>query len=289
MMNKIINHVKRLRNKLYIPSIRVIPNNKCVDFIIKNHCSVIRLGDGEFDLIGGKSIPYQIYDKSLSEELRNIALTKSNSQLLICIPDVFKDIDRYKKSTKNWYFDNFYYQNRKLLKEIYNTGNWYGSTFLSRPYIDLKDKKNAGLYFDNLKKIWTNKDVLIVEGFYTRSGEGNDLFKNARSIQRIVCPSKNAYTKLGVIEKAIKAYGKNKIVLLMLGPTSKVIVNDMYKNSMQLIDLGHIDSEYEWFKMGVYEKTKIPGKHTAEFNNDDDKVELKSDKSYDKQVVAYIN
>ena len=37
----------------------------------------------------------------------------------------------------------------------------------------------------------------------------------------------------------------------------------------QLIELGHIDSEYEWFKMGATYKVKLKNKHTAEFNLDE--------------------
>ena len=41
--------------------------------------------------------------------------------------------------------------------------------------------------------------------------------------------------------------------------------------------------------MGATKKVRIPGKHTAEFNYDDDKVKLRADKAFEKQVIAYIN
>lgn len=52
----------------------------------------------------------------------------------------------------------------------------------------------------------------------------------------------------------------------MLGPTAKVLADDLQNLDNQLIDLGHIDSEYEWFKMGAKYKVKLKDKHTAEFN-----------------------
>lgn len=279
----------RFRNRFYIPLIKVVSNDDCLDYIVKNRCSVVRLGDGEFDIINGKDIPYQSYNEQLSKNLEKIALMQSNKNLLVCLPDVFKDLNRYNKQTKKWYLDNFYYENKEILAKIAFTGNWYGSTFISRPYIDLKDKEISNNYFKRLKNIWKDRDLLIVEGIYTRSGEGNDLFDSAKSVHRIICPAKNAYDKKDIIEEAIKKYGKNKLILLMLGPASKVIVNDMYSKSMQLIDLGHVDSEYEWYQMGATKKVRIPGKHTAEFNYDDDKVKLRADKAFEKQVIAYIN
>ena len=55
-----------------------------------------------------------------------------------------------------------------------------------------------------------------------------------------------------------------------------------------MIDIGHIDSEYEWMKMGVTNKVKIPHKHTAEFNFDDKQVKLEKDDNFDKQIVSII-
>ena len=34
--------------------------------------------------------------------------------------------------------------------------------------------------FDTLKKIWENKNIIIVEGSQTRLGVGNDLFANTK-------------------------------------------------------------------------------------------------------------
>ncbi len=90
------------------------------------------------------------------------------------------------------------------MKEIEKTNNWYGSTFISRPYIDLVDKSKSAETFAKLKQLWEEKDLLIVEGALTRSGVGNDLFANAQSIKRIVCPSKNSYQQIGQIEQAIR-------------------------------------------------------------------------------------
>ncbi len=41
---------------------------------------------------------------------------------------------------------------------------WYRSTFISRPYIDFLDKTKAQSQFEKLKRLWENKNLLIVEG-----------------------------------------------------------------------------------------------------------------------------
>ena len=124
------------------------------------------------------------------------------------------------------------------------------------------DKIKSAQYFDKLKKLWNKRDVLIVEGAYTRSGIDNDLFNNANSIERIICPSKNSFEKIDEIETEIRKFAYNRLVLLMLGLTAKIIVDDLQDLTNQLIDLGHIDSEYEWFKMGAKYKVKLKNKES---------------------------
>lgn len=184
---------------------------------------------------------------------------------------------------------SFFPNNKELLREVELQYNVYVSTFFSRPYIDLVDKSHAQEYFAKLRELWQDRDLLIVEGKYSRSGEGNDLFVNAKSIKRIICPPNNAYSRKKVIETEIIKNADNRLILLMLGPTAKVIVAGLVAQlTNQMIDIGHIDSEYEWMKMGATSKVKIPHKHTAEFNFDDKQVKLEKDSDFDNQIISTI-
>ena len=138
-----------------------------------------------------------------------------------------------------------------------------------------------------MKQLWSGRDLLIVEGALTRSGVGNGLFTNTKSIKRIIAPSKNAYQKIDQIEQMIRENAEDRLVLLMLGPTAKVIVDDLQDLDNQLIDLRHIDSEYEWFKMGATYKVKLKNKHTAEFNFDEN-IEAVHDQTYENEIIGKI-
>lgn len=128
---------------------------------------------------------------------------------------------------------------------------------------------------------------MIVEGKNSRSGVGNNLFDNATLVQRIICPSRNAYSKIDEIENEVLKNGQDKLILLMLGPTAKVLAKRLSKEGYQAIDLGHIDSEYEWFKMGVTYKVKLKHKHTAEHNFDED-IEFLEDEKYEHEIIACL-
>ena len=173
------------------------------------------------------------------------------------------------------------------MSHYWGAAPFYSSTFISRPYMDLKDKSASVAHFEKLKKLWDKRKILIVEGENSRSGVGNDLFDNAQSVERIICPSRNAYSKVKDIQEAIENHADGKLVFLMLGPTAKVLAYHLSKKGIQAIDLGHIDSEYEWFKMGATSKVKFSHKHTAEHNFDQE-IQLVEDEIYNKQVVIRI-
>lgn len=268
-----------------LPQIEVRSIAWSIDYIKQHQASVVRFGDGEIDLIMGRSIPYQSYDKDLALELLEILETPSSPKLMVCMPDVFEHLERYNSNAQR-FWENHFEQFADFYKEHCHS-SWYGSTFLSRPYIDWVDKSQAQANIEKLRSLWQDKDLLIVEGETSRSGVGNDLFDNSKSIKRIIGPSKNAYQDLDWIYDKVMEHSANRLVLVMLGPTAKVLVKRLADSGIQAIDLGHIDSEYEWYQMKATHKVKLAHKHTAEFNYDED-IAFDEDTNYLSQIVAHI-
>ena len=277
--------MKLNRNEENVLNIKVLGILDTLNYVMAHSSSVARFGDGEMDIITGNSIPYQDYDENLANELKNIISSESNESLVVCLSDVFEGLDRYNQSAVDFWkqhLNNNYVYYKNLCK-----APWYGSTFISRPYMDLVDKSLSNMYFKNIKNLWDKRDILIVEGVNSRSGVGNDLFDNANSVERIICPSKNAYSKINEIESLIEKHAENKLVLLILGPTAKVLAKRLSIKKIQAIDMGHIDSEYEWFKMKATTKVKLDHKHTAEHNFDEN-ITFIEDDAYNSQIVERI-
>ena len=72
------------------------------------------------------------------------------------------------------------------------------------------------------------------------------------------------------IEATIRQYAEDRLILIMLGPTAKVLAAHLANDGYQALDIGHIDSEYERLQMGAQTKVKLKHKHTAEYNFDQD-------------------
>jgi len=267
-------------------TIQVKGIDETLDYIIEHKPSLVRFGDGEINMLAGDSIPYQDYDEELVSIMRDIIGQESREELVVCLPDAFTDRFKFTswaipfwKDHMDHYMD-FY---RELCSD-----SWYGSTFVSRPYIDFEDKSQAKAQFEKLKSIWKNRDLLIVEGVTSRSGVGNDLFDEANSIKRIICPSHSAFSRVHEIEQEIEKHAAGRLILCMLGPTAKVLAYHLSRKGYQVLDIGHIDSEYEWMKMGAKTKVKFSHKHTAEYNFDQD-IEFIEDETYNSQIVADLS
>lgn len=268
-----------------LDSIQVKGIDETLDYIIGNKSSLVRFGDGEINMLAGHSIPYQDYDEELVSTMRDIIGQESREELVVCLPDAFTDRFRFTSWAIPFWKDHMdHYMD--FYRELCSN-SWYGSTFVSRPYIDFEDKSQAKAQFEKLKSIWKNRDLLIVEGATSRSGVGNDLFDEANSINRIICPSHSAFSRVHEIEQEIEKHAAGRLILCMLGPTAKALAYHLSRKGHQVLDIGHIDSEYEWMKMGAKTKVKFSHKHTAEYNFDQD-IEFIEDETYNSQIVAKI-
>ena len=269
--------------------ISVMSIDETLDELLKTEKSLIRFGDGEFNIMNGYSIAFQEYNEELARGMKEILLTANQEEMLLCMPEVFKafrgefpldyNSEIFWKKELDRYADFF---------QEYCQSKTYGSAFISRPYIYSKDKTRAFDQFEKMKQLFEGKDLLIVEGATSRSGVGNDLFDKANSIKRIICPSHNAFSKIKEIIEKILEHSEGRLILLMLGPTAKVLAYQLTQQGYRALDLGHIDSEYEWMQMKAETKVQLKHKHTAEFNFDQD-IEFIDDEGYNRQIVADLS
>ena len=267
-------------------NINIMSIDETIADIKKNKKSLIRFGDGEFLYMNNKPLSFQKVNDELIQDLKNI-LNNRYDKLLLCVPEPIQ-------TRKNVILKSKLHWTYRLAKDydIYSSldkNYLYGNTFVSRPYIVYKDKSNAGRQFKLLKELWQDKKVLIVEGRYSCSGVGNDLFANTKKIGRIICPSTQAYDVYPKLRKELLKVAKDwDLVLIALGPTSKLLVRDLLKKNIWAIDIGHIDTEYEWFLANAKKRFMINNKHTADANLKDEHLVECDDQGYLKSIITRI-
>ena len=255
------NSVNRIAAWTYSPP-TVLSIDETILEIIRNNCSVSRYGDGELNLMVGRGTGFQSFSAELASRLRQI-ISSEEQRLLICIPDVFAGLEKYRAETRA-YWRKHLLEHRLAWYKLLNMQRAYYNAFISRCYYCWADKSRSGDWFAMMKKVWKQRDVVLVEGEKSRIGVGNDLFDNVRSMTRILAPAENAFSKYREILSEVRARDNASLVLVALGPTATVLVYDLHRMGYQAVDIGHIDVEYEWYRCKTATKMKIDHKYVNE-------------------------
>ena len=257
-----------------------------VEHILANKCSVSRFGDGEFYIMWNEvNSPFQTVNEQLAKRLEEV-LNSNLPNHIVCIPHTFVSNKGYIKDTKR-FVEDFIVSHYDSLNDSLSRDKTYYDTNFTRFYHDFKDKTPCKDKIANIRKIWDKRDLYIIEGQSTRFGYGNDLLDNAKSVHRILCPPKNAFDRYDEILEAAKTIPQDALTICALGMTATVLAYDLAKTGRQAIDIGHLDVEYEWFKMGTLVKCAIPGKavNEAGYQTVNDNL---ADKKYIDSIIKEI-
>ena len=270
------------KSQKQIPQIASI--EETIQKIVKEGCSVSRFGDGEILLTNNKAIGFQKADSKLGERLKEVLQSNADGHI-VCLSDTFTDIYRYNRKARRFWRTHFFIYGH-IWDNLLIPNKQYYNTFVTRPYMDFAQKTQCGKWFHDMQAIWQNRNIIFIEGEKSRLGVGNDLFHNAKSIKRILCPPTSAFDKYdSIINEAVKQ-SKDVLFLIALGPTATVLAYDLHKKGYQAIDVGHVDIEYEWWRMNAKRKVKIQNKYVNEAVGGN--IVSVAGEEYESQIIAKI-
>lgn len=270
------------KSQKQIPQIASI--EETIQKIVKEGCSVSRFGDGEILLTNNKAIGFQKADSKLGERLKEVLQSNADGHI-VCLSDTFTDIYRYNRKARRFWRTHFFIYGH-IWDNLLIPNKQYYNTFVTRPYMDFAQKTQCGKWFHDMQAIWQNRNIIFIEGEKSRLGVGNNLFHNAKSIKRILCPPTSAFDKYdSIINEAVKQ-SKDVLFLIALGPTATVLAYDLHKKGYQAIDIGHVDIEYEWWKMNAKRKVKIQNKYVNEAVGGN--IVSVAGEEYESQIIAKI-
>ena len=261
-----------------------------INEIVNERKSIARFGDGEFAIMSGYiRHGFQEYDASLAMRLNEVIGTQEE-KFLIGIGDTFGNLEKYNLNSKQEIRAYMTLERRKEILSFLNRNRIYHNAYITRPYAMYADNTSnePQKRFNKLKRIWNDRNVIIVEGVESRIGVMNDLFDNAKSIKRIEAPATNAYSKYDKILCSAKRNATNEVLFLIaLGPTAGVLAYDLFKSGFQAIDLGHLDLEYEWMLNGSGGRCEVKHKYNNEYPNGNI-VDNIDDKKYISEIIETI-
>lgn len=274
------------RQDFWYPSIQSVEGT--IDMIVKEGKSLARFGDGEFAAIAGR-VRHRFQnevDEKLQQRLAEV-LQLEQGELLIGIANNYGNLGRYTEQAKREIRRYLNPEVRREHLQLLHKNRIYCDAYVTRPYVMYADSQTDApeKRFKDLQRIWENRDCIFVEGCYTRLGIGNDLFDNAGSIQRILGPAENAFSKFQEILEVCMEQKKDTLFLLALGPTATVLAYDLCKAGYQAVDVGHVDLEYEWFLQGKGCRMPIEGKYNNELGEEQQLFPLR-DEVYLSQIIV---
>lgn len=250
-----IGYGKWLLKKIYRELPKTMTVAETVDKIINEKCSIARFGDGEYLIISGEGIwEYQEYDEELAAKLKKII--KNNSPK--CLVGIVSPI--HAKMAAIDYWETFLITKYKFLKKYLNFKSVYANSAISRISVFLECP------VPKIKQMWEGQNLLCVVGSGSRYFYDDRLFNNVDKMDMLVVKGRDSYQNYQKIFEQIQQYGKDKLILISLGPTATVLAYELSELGYHVLDIGHLPNCYaEYLKeKGQPEQEKPLGYDLAE-------------------------
>lgn len=236
---------RKYLNGGYKDKLHILDTEETLKALEEKPFSFLRFGDGEIAIINGQGIPFQEANESLGRRLQELLVTQENS-LKVGIPYYYMN----PISNMNIFVQNFTYalgKQRKFLISHCNKENIYIDTCLTQVYQTYAEY-DFERYYARMQKLLQGKDVTVICGEGVLDKLQYHALDVCNSVEYIYGPSMNAYAEYeGLLEQA-KKIDKKRLVLVILGPTAKVLVYDLYKAGYTAWDIGHYLKDYDAYK-----------------------------------------
>lgn len=82
---------------------------------------------------------------------------------------------------------------------------------------------------------------------------------------------------------------RSSLILFALGPTATIMVPFLVDTGYQALDIGHIDVEYEWYKLHATKKIPLVGRYVNEAGGFIEEFNSDILKKYDREIMAKID
>jgi glycosyltransferase family protein len=226
---------------LRIPGVplHVVGERETLQEIGRRRASLARYGDGELEIMIGGGIHFQEYDPVLARRLR-ILLRQPGRRFLIGIPNF--DALQIRTESRRGSWERY----RRMFSHLVRRGREYHSAFVSRPagIVGLESAE----YFAAWQSLWADREVVVVH--HSAATAEHPLFAQARNVQFVFCPAKNAFREYAdVLDRAAMHCAKPDVLFLVAaGPTAGLLAWDLSERGAQALDVGHLTAAYDEFQ-----------------------------------------
>lgn len=208
-----------------------------LELVREKRLSLSRFGDGELMLMASPdhNLRFQQNSPELREMLR-AALDpnwKAPGRVLVSLPPTFRG---------NLHWVGAWKQMWPMLKSLLDPSVRYGHSLVSRSmFFSVEGQRGVDLW----RRIWDDRDVLVVTGKGSRFDLLPELFDCARQIDFLHTKARHAFSDhQQILQQVVERAGSETLVLLSLGPTASILPHLLAAQGIQALDIGHLSSSY---------------------------------------------
>lgn len=260
-INNTIESLKyEIPNNLWnIKKPNIIDYNDTLDILCNTNKSIIRFGDGEIIIINKGSIGFQEYDEVLSNKLKEILISNDNNILIgINYHYYYPSVDLLHDYVK-YVYRSFVNDFRDNLNKFIDINKQYYTAGITCMYTTFKEW-DFEYWYNKFRTIWNNKNITIICGDRIFKNIKYNIFDNAKNIEYLYIPSINAFSQYNDILEKSKTINKDNIIIIIAGPTAKVLAYDLSKIGYRCLDLGHLAKDYDAYKIKLETNKQNIGK-----------------------------
>lgn len=203
----------------------VLSRWESMEIIVREGASVARFGDGEYKQMRNKSMRRQRHSKALAARLREILYSDvPGFYAAVLEPAPVGDSAEDLEIRKGTLVSN--YRVIAKLDRRRRLNAWMSQAY-SAEYIDL------------VKRLWHNRDVVLITNPDTREKAMNcGLFANASRVDFIGVTVTHAFSQCDAAFRQAKTRPAGTLFILACGPTANVLAFNLHQLGFQAVDIG---------------------------------------------------
>lgn len=251
IIKKIKNIPKRIYRKYessqyrkgkYSQYLKIMDAQQTLEYLNKNCISFCRFGDGEIAIMNGESIAFQQYHPKLASRLRKILIANEEGILVGINYFYLNPVDNVNQYTQN--FLNAMAYQRKFLIRNCNNQMTYMDAAITQMYQNYENY-DFKQHFKLLQNLLRNRDITVVCGENVLNNIQYNALLVCNSVEYIYAPNKDAFSQYNELLERILQTEEKRIICIILGPTAKVLVYDLFKAGRTAWDIGHYLKDYD--------------------------------------------
>lgn len=225
--------------------VKILNQEETLDLFEKEPKSFIRTGDGEIKLMMGQDQPFQKYEKEIADSLKQ--------SLAVQRDDIYVGINRnyfipLATQEDSSYYRRYAFEFRNFYKRVLNKNYTYIDATVTSCPIGIKRNEKYDQIFNRWKKLFANRNVIVVSGEGILNDFQYDIFELAQSKIVIDAPRVNAWDKKEYIVSNIRKYDCSSVlVVFILGMAGKALIPRLTDEGYMCWDVGHLAKYYDTY------------------------------------------